>query len=135
MAFGSWDSSCVGVWEGELSGIQIIAAVFAVAMMYQAYLNFRRDHLSLTGFGFWSVLWVGLLAVSLVPGFFQNFITVAHVARLLDLVTILGLLALTGISYRLYITVRGLQKTIATLVRQIALKDLGVSPDSGTDQG
>jgi hypothetical protein len=117
-----------------MSGIQIVAAVFAVAMMYQAYLNFRRDDLSLGGFGFWSLIWVGLLAVSLLPGFFQNFITVAHVARLLDLVTILGLLALTGISYRLYITVRGLQKTIATLVRQIALEDFAASADSATDR-
>ena len=119
-----------------MSAIQIVAAVFAVAMMYQAYLHFRRDDLSLAGLAFWSVLWVGLLAVSLLPGFFQNFITVAHVARLLDLVTILGLLALTGISYRLYITVRGLQKTIATLVRQMALEDLGAGAgaDSGTDR-
>jgi hypothetical protein len=134
MAFGSWASYFVGVWGVEMSAIQLVAAAFAVAMMYQAYLNFRRDDLSLAGFGFWSLLWVGLLAVSLLPGFFQNFITVAHVARLLDLVTILGLLALTGISYRLYVTVRGLQKTIATLVRQIALEDFAASADSATDQ-
>ena len=107
-----------------MSSIQIVAAVFALAMMYQAYLNFRRGELSLAGFGLWSVLWVGLLAVSLVPDFFQRFISAAHVARLLDLVTILGLLSLGGITFRLYIVTRSLQKEIATLVRQIALKDL-----------
>jgi hypothetical protein len=117
-----------------MSAIQIVAAAFAVAMMYQAYLNFRRDDLSLTGFGFWSLLWLGLLAVSLLPGFFQNFISVAHVARLLDLVTILGLLILTGISYRLYVTVRGLEKTIATLVRQIALEDFRAGADDRIDK-
>lgn len=107
-----------------MSGIQIVAAVFALGMMYQAYLNFRRADLSVTGFAFWVALWVGLLAVSLLPGFFQNFISVAHVARLLDLVTIIGLLSLTGICYRLYISVRGLEKKISALVRQIALEDL-----------
>lgn len=112
-----------------MSAIQIVAAVFALGMMYQAYLNFRRRDLTLTGFSLWAVLWVGLLAVSLLPGFFQNFISVAHVARLLDLVTILGLLALTGISYRLYIAVRGLEKKISALVRQIALEDVATDPD------
>jgi hypothetical protein len=107
-----------------VSAIQIVAAGFALAMMYQAYLNFRRHDLSVPGFGLWVVVWVGLLAVSLLPGFFQNFISVAHVARLLDLVTIIGLLVLTGISYRLYISVRGLEKKIEALVRQIALEDL-----------
>jgi hypothetical protein len=106
-----------------VSGIQVVAAVFALAMMYQAYLNFRRDELSIGAFAFWTLLWIGLLAVSLVPGFFQNFISVAHVARLLDLVTILGLLALTGISYRLFVTIRGLEKKITTLVRQLALEE------------
>ena len=112
-----------------MSSIQIVAAVFALAMMYQSYLNFRRDELGLSGFALWAVLWVGLLLVSLLPGFFQNFISVAHVARLLDLVTILGLLALTGISYRLYIAVRGLEKKISTLVRQIALEDMTADAD------
>lgn len=113
-----------------MSGIQIVAAVFAVAMMYQAYLNFRRSDLSITGFVFWVALWLGLLAVSLLPGFFQNFISVAHVARLLDLVTIIGLLALTGICYRLYISVRGLEKKIAALVRQIALQEINAETPS-----
>jgi hypothetical protein len=112
-----------------VSAIQIVAAVFALAMMYQAYLNFRRTELSLTAFALWTVLWVGLLAVSLLPGFFQNFISVAHVARLLDLVTIIGLLALAGISYRLYIAVRGLEKKITALVRKIALEGMAADAD------
>jgi hypothetical protein len=107
-----------------VSAIQVVAVVFALGMLYQSYLNFRRGDLGLTGLGFWAALWLGLLAVSVLPGFFQSVISVAHVARLLDLVTILGLLVLTGISYRLYITVRGLQKTITTLVRQLALRDV-----------
>lgn len=113
-----------------MSAIQVVAAVFALAMMYQAYLNFRRDDLGLAGFAFWVALWVGLLAVSLLPGVFRNIISVAHVARLLDLVTIIGLLALTGICYRLYISVRGLEKKIAALVRQIALEDLNADSAS-----
>lgn len=115
-----------------MSAIQIVAAIFALAMMYQAYLNFRRGELSLMGFVFWCSMWVGLLAVSLLPGVFQKIISVAHVARLLDLVTIIGLLALTGISYRLYITVSALERKIATLVRQIALDEIGAETEPGT---
>jgi len=118
-----------------MSAIQVVAAVFALAMMYQAYLNFRRGDLGLTGFALWCFLWLGLLAVSLLPEVFRNVISVAHVARLLDLVTILGLLTLTGITYRLYITVRGLEKKIATLVRQIALEDIGAEATADHQKG
>lgn len=117
-----------------MSSIQVVAGVFAVGMMYQAYLHFRRHDLGVGGFALWSTLWVGLLAVTLAPGFFQNFISVAHVARLLDLVTIIGLLVFTGISYQLYIKIRGMQRTITTLVRQIALKDVGETPDAIADR-
>ena len=92
-----------------MAGIQLVAAIFAAAMLYQVYLNFRRSDLSVTGFLFWVALWIGLLAVTIFPGFFQRLISVAHVARLLDLVTILGLLALTAVAYQLSVAVRRLE--------------------------
>ena len=38
-------------------------------------------------------------------------------------------ISLTGISYRLYIAVRGLERKISTLVRQIALEDMTADAD------
>jgi hypothetical protein len=107
-----------------MTGVQLIAAVFALAMLYQVYMNFRRSELSIGGVVFWAGLWLVLLAVTLFPGVFQRLISVVHVARLLDLVTIGGLLILGGVAYQLQVSIRRQQRSIENLVRSLALRDL-----------
>jgi hypothetical protein len=107
-----------------VSGIQLIAAVFAVAMMYQTFLNFKRNDLGVGGLLFWQGLWGGLLLITLLPGVFQRLNNVVHVARLLDLVAIGGLLLLAGLTYQLHIAMRRLRRAVDALVRGLALRDL-----------
>jgi hypothetical protein len=107
-----------------MSGIQLIAAIFAAAMMYQTFLNFKRRDLAVGGLAFWEGLWVGLLVITLLPGLFQRLITVVHVARLLDLVTVGGLLLLAALTYQLHIGLRRVQRAVDALVRSLALRDL-----------
>ena len=107
-----------------MTGVQLIAAVFAVAMLYQVYMNFRRGELTIGVTAFWGGLWLALIAVTLFPGVFQRLISVVHVARLLDLVTIGGLLILGGVAYQLQLSVRRQQRSLEALVRNLALRDL-----------
>ncbi|HEV1997718.1 MAG TPA: DUF2304 family protein, partial [Candidatus Dormibacteraeota bacterium] len=79
-----------------MSGIQLLTIAFALLMGYQTYLNIRRHELGLSGGIMWMTVWVLLLVVTLIPGVFQRLNSVVHVARLLDLVTIGGLLLVTA---------------------------------------
>ncbi len=107
-----------------MSGIQVIAALFAGGMMYQTFLNFKRGDLDVGGLSFWEALWAGLLVITLVPGPFQRLIGVIHVARLLDLVTIVGMLLLAAITFQVQVQTRRLRRAVETLVRSLALRDL-----------
>ena len=107
-----------------MSAIQLLAAVFAVAMMYQTFLNSKRHDIQARELVFWEAVWLGLLLVSLFPGPLQNLVGVAHVARLLDLVMIVGMLLFGVVIYQLYVSSRRLTKTIEELVRSDALGQL-----------
>ena len=113
-----------------MPAIQILAALFAAAMMYQAFLNYKRGDLGVRGVIMWMLVWGGLAVAALLPGLFQRVASVAHVARLLDLVTILGLLFLGSATYYLYLSSRRLEKMLVELVRAEALQGLepGVEP-------
>jgi len=107
-----------------MSGIQVIAALFAGGMMYQTFLNFKRKDLEVGGVAFWEAIWLGLFVITLLPGPFQRLIGVIHVARLLDLVTIVGMLLLVAITYQLHVQMRRQRRSLETLVRSLALRDL-----------
>lgn len=112
-----------------MSPIQLVAAVFALAMMYQTYMNIRRNELGFGGGVLWGGLWLALLLVSLFPGPLRRLNGVINVVRLLDLVTIGGLLVFGAISYRLYLLTRRLEKSIELIIRQLALRPLDEPAD------
>jgi hypothetical protein len=111
-----------------MSGIQLVTIAFSLLMGYQTYMNLRRHELGLAGGLLWMGVWLGLLVVTVIPGVFQRLNSVVRVARLLDLVTIAGLLLVTAVSYRVYISTRRLENRIEQLVRDLALKTIDPEP-------
>ena len=116
-----------------MSPIQLVAVVFALAMLYQTYMNIRRRDLGFGGAVLWSLIWVALLLVSVFPGPLRRLNGIINVARLLDLVTIGGLLVLGAICYRLSLVTWRMQKAMEALVRQMALRPLE-EPEDPTDR-
>lgn len=104
--------------------VQLLACVFAAAMAYVAYLGFRRRHFGVVGLIFWEVIWAGLVIVSLLPGIFQPLTRTLRVARLMDLVVVIGMLVLGAVTYWNYVTLQRLQRQLERLVREQALADL-----------
>ncbi len=104
-----------------MSPIQIAALVFALAMAYVSYVGYRRGNFGLTGVALWEGIWFCLALVSVVPQFFQWIIRPLHLARLMDLVVIVGMLVLGAITYRNYAVVQRLQDQVERFVREQAL--------------
>ncbi len=107
--------------------VQLLAFAFAVAMGYISYVGFRRRQFGLGGFVFWEVIWAGLVVVSLFPGIFQPLTQTFRVARLMDLVVVVGMLVLGAVTYRSYVIVQRLQRQLERLVREQALTE--IEPD------
>jgi hypothetical protein len=107
-----------------MSPIQAAALVFALAMAYLTYVGFRRRHFGPGGLVMWQAIWFGLALVSIVPQLFQWIIKPLHVARLMDLVVIAGMLVLGAITYRNYASVQRLQDQVERFVREQALSTM-----------
>jgi len=104
--------------------VQLLACAFAAAMAYVAYLGFRRRHFGVVGLIFWEIVWAGLVIVSLLPGIFQPLTRTLRVARLMDLVVVIGMLVLGAVTYWNYVALQRLQRQLERLVRDQALADL-----------
>ena len=48
-----------------MPAIQIVAALFAAAMVYQAFINYRRGDLGIRGLAVWGVVWSALVVAAL----------------------------------------------------------------------
>lgn len=96
-----------------------------MGMAYQTFLNLKRGELGVVSATPWMLLWVLLMVVTLFPEVFRRLVAPVHVARLLDLVTIGGMLLLVFVVYRLFVLLRRMQRSLDSLVRELALRDLG----------
>ena len=105
-----------------MTAIQLLAVLAAAVLLFTTYTALRRRELRGHEFGFWAVIWGGLIAVSLFADRFRGIIVPLQVARLLDLVMIVGLVALGGIVLGLNRTVRRLENRLTAIVREVALE-------------
>ena len=112
-----------------MTPIQVAAVVFALAMSYVTYVGFRKRSFSVSGLALWQVIWFALALVSVAPQLFQWIIKPLHLARLMDLVVVAGMLALGAITYRNFALVQRLRDQLEGFVREQALQTMA----SGTD--
>lgn len=111
--------------------VQLLACAFALAMGYLSYVGFRRRQFGVGGFIFWEVIWAGLVLVSLAPGLFQPLARTFRVARLMDLVVVVGMLVLGAVTYQNFVTVQRLRRQVERLVRELALAEVPESKTRG----
>jgi hypothetical protein len=104
-----------------MTGIQLIAIVFGVGMAFWTYRSYRRRDLLGVESAVWIAVWVGLILVSVFPDALRNVVGPLKVARLLDLVMIVGILLLSTMVFLLNGRVRRLESRIVELVRRLAL--------------
>lgn len=101
-------------------------------MAYVTYVGFRRGSFKAGGLLLWQGIWCLLALVSVVPQAFQSIIKPLHLARLMDLVVIAGMLALGAITYRNYAVVQRLQHQVERFVREQALSTMQGPADGET---
>ena len=105
-------------------GIQILAIIFALWMIYFSFLHFRRHEFKKAEFLFWQILWIGLIAVVIFPKSVNFILKAFSISRTFDLVVIVGIIVLFGVTFRSYVNIKRLEKKVEDFVRDEALKDL-----------
>ncbi len=105
-------------------GLQIIALIFSLIMIYFAYLHYRRGEINGLEILFWFIAWVGAIFMALFPGVFRVFSATIAISRAFDLAMIGGFILVIPIVYSAYIRTRRIEKKLEELVREEAKKQV-----------
>lgn len=102
-----------------ITGVQIIAILFAIFMTYLAFINYKKRVITIFEWYLWLFLWIFFSSMTLFPKFLSFLIKPFKVARIMDLLMISAFIILAYLGFSNYIKVRGLEKKIEELVRRI----------------
>lgn len=103
-------------------GIQIVGVLFALAMLYLSFVQFKKKNFSSHEFIFWAILWVIIAITSMMPESLQKVTSALDVSRPFDLIVLLGFVLLTLLTFLNYLQNKKNQRKVEELVRRIALK-------------
>jgi len=105
-------------------GLQILAVVFALVMVYFAYVNFKRKEINRIEMLLWLLAWTVASFMILFPDIARGFVRTFFISRLLDVLIMGGFVLVISMVAIAYIKTRQVEKKIEDLVRKLALKDL-----------
>lgn len=106
--------------------LQILALLFALAMLYWTHSSYRRGTVRLPEALLWFAVWGGFCLVVAFPGSTTVFLQRLRINRAMDLFMILGFMMVWVVLFLNHLELRRLQKKLQDLVRELALR--------GTDQ-
>ena len=103
-------------------GVQLIAIIFSLWMIYFSYLHYRRGEFKGIEFVLWQILWIGLVIVVIFPVSVKFILESFSISRTFDLVVIVGIIVLFGVTFRNYVIVKRIEKRLEEVVRDSALE-------------
>lgn len=106
-----------------VSGIQVIGAIFGLALSYFTFLHYKRDEFTIREFLAWEILWVGFILVTLYPNRIQVFAGSLGAIRGFDLFSLFGFIVVLSISYYTYVSLDRLRKSLEKAIRDIAITE------------
>lgn len=105
-----------------LSLIQWLAIIFSLFAWSRAILRFKEGEIKWNELLFWSVTWITLIAITILPGITQFFSDLFGIGRGVDFVVIVSIIVLFYLMFRLYVKIDSLENEITKVVRENALR-------------
>jgi hypothetical protein len=109
-------------------GLQIIALVFALIMIYFAYLHYRRGEINGFEMLFWLIAWIGASVIVIFPEIFRVFSNTIAISRAFDLAVLGGFVLVIPLVYLSYVRTKKIEKKIEDFIRAESLKSLKTDP-------
>ncbi len=106
-----------------IAGIQILGAVFGLAMSYFTFLFYRRGDYPKTDFVFWMIIWIIFLGLVLFPEAARYFLNPLGVMDLMNLFMITAFMATFALLFYQHDFMRKNEKKIRAIVREEALNN------------
>jgi len=103
-------------------GLQIIAILFALSLVYFAILGRRRGEIDRAEFMSWVIIWTGVIFVVIFPNLLRDFATNFFITRLFDLMVVGGFILVISMVFASYVKVKRIEKKLEKFIRDEALK-------------
>ena len=104
-----------------MSIFQILAALFALFMLYWVRSNHKRKNLSTVEGFFWYSVWLTFIALSIFPNLLIGIVQTLHFARVFDLLVVIAFMILTVLGFYVYLKNKNLEKKLEILARKITI--------------
>jgi hypothetical protein len=106
-----------------LLGIQLVALLFAVALIYLSFVHLKRREFAPLDFGIWGIAALAFLLMTLFPRSVDPLVRSLALFDTLQLIMIAGMAFITVLVFFLYHTVRRSQQKLERLVTSLALAE------------
>ncbi len=106
----------------DFIGIQILALIFGLVMMFLTYYSLRKREFSGIDFALWLLVWLGFTLAAIFPMTLKFFLQTFGVISVVQLFSILGMMFIFVVTFYLYKTVRKNKKQIEEVVKKVALE-------------
>ena len=108
-----------------IMGIQIIAILFTLFMIYYTFLNYKRNQLRKGESIIWFMMWFAFLFVSIFPTYLKSLAQSLSINRTMDFLTIIGFFFVIMLTFYNYVQVRKNSRKLEEIVRKLAFKKAG----------
>lgn len=102
-------------------GLQIIAVIFALAMIYLALLNYKRGELNGVEIFSWLIIWTFAIFVSVFPELLRSFAKTFLVTRVFDLMVVGAFIVVISMVAVAYLRTKKMEKKLEDLIRKDAV--------------
>lgn len=105
-------------------GLQLTAIVFALIMIYFAYLHYSRGELNAVEILSWLLIWVVTIGIVVFPELLKTFAATFAISRVFDLMVIGGFIVVISLVYMAYVRTKRLEQKIEQIIRADSLKSI-----------
>ncbi len=104
-------------------GLQLVAIIFALTMIYLAVLNYRRNEIDKMELISWILIWTLTVVVVIFPEILRVFSRRFFITRLFDMMVVGGFILVIFMVAKTYVRSRKMEKKLEELIRKDALKN------------
>jgi len=101
--------------------IQFSGIIFGSAMLYFTFVKYKRKELTSSEFWSWSITWILLIVIAIIPSSLDAIIAPLNFYRRLDFFVVFGFFVLLGIGFYNYSIVKKMERKLEVFVRQEAI--------------
>lgn len=106
----------------DFIGIQILAVVFGLVMLFMTYYSLKKKQFSAWDFMLWAVVWIGFTLAVIFPTSLKVVLQTFGVISVVQLFSILGMMFIFVVVFFLYKTVKKNNRQVEEIVTKMALK-------------